>query len=64
MSDVFEYIARRVVRQWEYEERLEARQMLFWREASDALGAAGGAKATTGVTLRLGFGERTGGCCG
>jgi Ras-related protein Rab-7A len=28
VSDVFEYIARRVVRRWEYEERLEGRQIL------------------------------------
>ncbi|KAF8237653.1 ras-domain-containing protein [Tricholoma matsutake] len=53
VSDVFEYIARRVVRRWEYEERLEARQMHI-REASAA------------EPVRLGSSERTGGgvCCG
>jgi Ras-related protein Rab-7A len=45
VSEVFEYIARRVVRRWEYEERLEARQMHI-REASGA------------ESVRLGFGER------
>jgi Ras-related protein Rab-7A len=58
VSDVFEYIAQRVVRRWEYEERLEARQM-HMKEAS------------TADTVTLGFGERIrgstwpgGGCCG
>ncbi|KDR73264.1 hypothetical protein GALMADRAFT_142392 [Galerina marginata CBS 339.88] len=35
VSDVFEYIAQRVVRRWEYEEWVEARTMHF-REASGA----------------------------
>ena len=61
VSDVFEYIAGRVVRRWEYEERLEARQLHF-REA------------TVVEPIRLGFGHRIRGrernlwsggtCCG
>lgn len=35
VADVFEYIAARVVRRWEYEERVEARRMHI-REASTA----------------------------
>ena len=37
VSDVFEYIAQRVVRKWEYEEWVEARLMHF-RDASNTSG--------------------------
>jgi hypothetical protein len=46
VSAVFEYIAGRVIRRWEYEERLEARQ-LHIREASAV------------EPIRLGFGQST-----
>ena len=39
VADVFEYVVQRVVRRWEYEEQLEARQLHF-REASAAASAA------------------------
>lgn len=45
VSDVFEYIARRVITRWEYQERVEARKMHI-REASAA------------DTIRLGLGAR------
>ncbi|KAF5371408.1 hypothetical protein D9615_009655 [Tricholomella constricta] len=58
VSEVFEYIAKRVVRRWEYEERIEARRMHI-REASAA------------DTIRLGLeghqrrpGTMLGACCG
>ncbi|KAH9475717.1 hypothetical protein JR316_0011276 [Psilocybe cubensis] len=47
VADVFEYIAQRVVRRWEYEEWVEARTMHF-REASSA-----------NETVRLGSENRT-----
>lgn len=60
VKDVFEYIAKRVVRRWEYEERLEARRMHF-REASAAdtirLGLEGGKGGKEGSA-------RWGACCG
>ncbi len=57
VADVFEYIARRVVLRWEYDERIEARR-LHIREASAA------------DTIRLGLERRAasrsrwGDCCG
>ncbi|PBK88334.1 ras-domain-containing protein [Armillaria gallica] len=57
VADVFEYIARRVVLRWEYDERIEARR-LHIREASAA------------DTIRLGLERREasrtrlGNCCG
>ncbi|TFK32627.1 P-loop containing nucleoside triphosphate hydrolase protein [Crucibulum laeve] len=62
VSDVFEYIARRVVRKWEYEEQLEARRMHF-REASAAdtirLGLQNGSRRN----LLMGGGKSWSGCC-
>ncbi|KAG6906640.1 hypothetical protein DXG01_012815 [Tephrocybe rancida] len=55
VADVFEYIARRVVRRWEYDERIEARR-LHVREAS------------AGDTVQLGLAQRMerrgAACCG
>ncbi|KAG6863194.1 hypothetical protein C0991_007649, partial [Blastosporella zonata] len=39
VADVFEYIARRVVRRWEYEERMEARRMHVREARADDHGA-------------------------
>lgn len=51
VEDVFEYIAKRVVGRWEYEERVEARRM-HMREASAA------------DTIQLGNGHSGGGKMG
>ncbi|KAF8054331.1 ras-domain-containing protein [Lyophyllum atratum] len=59
VSDVFEYIARRVVRRWEYEERIEARRMHV-REASAADTIRLGLERKKGV----GVGAGVGACCG
>lgn len=57
VSDVFEYIARRVVMRWEYEEAMEALTL----HAHDAM-------STAGDTIRLSRSEtkwpRSGNCCG
>jgi len=54
--DVFEYVAKRVVERWEYEEQQEARKLHF-REASTA--------AETIRLIGLARGEKAlGGCCG
>ncbi|KAF8182886.1 ras-domain-containing protein [Pholiota molesta] len=59
VPDVFEYVARRVVQKWAYDEWVEARAMHF-REASAAAGGgpAGGGSAT--VRLLQGPGGRWG----
>ncbi|EGN97183.1 hypothetical protein SERLA73DRAFT_139299, partial [Serpula lacrymans var. lacrymans S7.3] len=59
VGNVFEYIARRVVLRWEYEETIEARTLLF-RSPND----------TDAETVRLGLSQdskRSAGissCCG
>ena len=55
VTDVFEYVARRVVRRWEYEELMEA-QRLHFRDASTFVAA--------NEMLRLSRGKRSlGQCC-
>lgn len=67
VADVFEYVARRVVQKWAYDEWVEARTMHF-REAS-ASAAAGGAGGSATVRLLQGQGgrwgerKRVGDCC-
>ena len=57
---MFEYVARRVVMRWEYEDALEARRMHV-REATEAVRLA--EERARGRWGRWGWGERAG-CCG
>lgn len=52
MTEVFEYVAKRVLQKWDYDEAVEARKLHF-REAS---GSSAGASGTAADTIRLGLG--------
>jgi len=62
VADVFEYIAYRVSRKWEYEECIEARRM-HYQESSAAETIRLGSDNERGLVIRDGGGTWSHGCC-